>query len=90
LAEFAPSRADSAVHFSSSGSEAVENAIKFVRASRPGARYLINFQRAYHGHTLMALSLTPNHSYRDLFKPTAPDVVTVPFGELDSLDHRMR
>ena len=86
LAECAPSHADSQVHFSNSGSEAVENAIKFVRASRPRARYLINFQHGYHGHTLMALSLTPNHTYQDLFKPLAADVVTLPFGELDVLE----
>lgn len=86
LTEFAPSHADSEVHFSSSGSEAVENAIKFVRAGRPGARYLINFQRAYHGHTHMALSLTPNHGDQDLFKPMAPDIVTLPFGELSTLE----
>ncbi len=86
LAEFAPSHADSEVHFSNSGSEAVENAIKFVRASRPHARYLINFQNGYHGHTLMALSLTPNHTYQDLFKPLAADVVTLPFGEFDVVE----
>ncbi len=86
LTEFAPSHADSEVHFSNSGSEAVEDAIKFVRAGRPNARYLINFQNAYHGHTLMALSLTPDHSYQDIFKPMAPDVVTLPFGEIDPLE----
>lgn len=86
LQEFAPSHADSEVHFSTSGSEAVENAIKFVRAGRPRARYLVNFQNAYHGHTLMALSLTPNHAYQDLFRPMAPDVVTLPFGELRPLE----
>jgi acetylornithine/succinyldiaminopimelate/putrescine aminotransferase len=86
LAEFASSHADSEVHFSNSGSEAVEHAMKFVRAARPEARYLINFQKAYHGHTRMALSLTPNHSYQDLFKPMVPDVVTLPFGEIDPLE----
>ncbi len=86
LAEFAPSHADSQVHFANSGAEAVENAIKFVRASRPHARYLINFQHGYHGLTLMALSLTPNHTYQDLFKPLAADVVTLPFGEFDAVE----
>lgn len=86
LAEFAPSHVDSEVHFASSGSEAVENAIKFVRASRPHARHLINFQRAYHGHTWMALSLTPSHAYQDLFRPLAPDVVTLPFGEITAVE----
>jgi acetylornithine/succinyldiaminopimelate/putrescine aminotransferase len=59
LTEFAPTHASSEMHVANSGSEAIENAIKFVRASRPRARYLINFQNGYHGHTLMALSLPP-------------------------------
>ena len=49
LADFAPSHADSEVHFASTGAEAVENGVKFMRAARPGARYLISFEGAYHG-----------------------------------------
>lgn len=86
LRELAPSHARSQVHFSTSGSEAVENAVKFVRAARRDARYLIAFDHAYHGHTLMALSLTPHHLYQDPFKPMVGDVVTVPFGDLPTLE----
>jgi acetylornithine/succinyldiaminopimelate/putrescine aminotransferase len=85
LARFAPSHADSEILLSNSGAEAVETAIKFVRGGRPNARYLINFTAAYHGLTWMALSLTPNHDYQDIFKRLLPDVVTVPFGKIEAV-----
>ncbi len=84
LADHAPSHADSRVFLSNSGAEAVEAAIKFVRAARPGARYIINFDGAYHGLTWMALSLTASHDYQNLFRPLLPDIVTLPFGDLDA------
>ena len=85
LARFSPSHADSEILLSNSGAEAVEAAIKFVRGGRPNARYLVNFTAAYHGLTWMALSLTPNHDYQDIFKPLLPDVVTVPFGRIEAV-----
>jgi acetylornithine/succinyldiaminopimelate/putrescine aminotransferase len=33
----------------------------------------------------MALSLTPNHDYQDIFKPLLPDVVTLPFGRIEAV-----
>lgn len=41
-----------------SGAEAVENAIKISMRSRPGCKFGISMQRAFHGRTLGALSLT--------------------------------
>jgi 4-aminobutyrate aminotransferase/(S)-3-amino-2-methylpropionate transaminase len=61
-----------------SGAEAVENAVKAARAftRRPG---VICFEGAYHGRTLLALSLTSKYS---LFKkgmgPFASDIVRLP------------
>jgi 4-aminobutyrate aminotransferase/(S)-3-amino-2-methylpropionate transaminase len=61
-----------------SGAEAVENAVKAARVytRRPG---IICFEGAYHGRTLMALSLTSKYS---LFKkgmgPFASDIVRLP------------
>jgi acetylornithine/succinyldiaminopimelate/putrescine aminotransferase len=85
LTRFAPSHADSAILLCNSGAEAVEAAIKFVRGGRPNSRYLINFAGAYHGLTWMALSLTPNHDYQDLFKPLLPDIVTLPYGKIEAV-----
>jgi acetylornithine/succinyldiaminopimelate/putrescine aminotransferase len=90
LASLAPSHSDSQVFFSNSGAEAIECAIKFVMASRPGAPYFLNFERSYHGKTLGALSLTPNPEYQDLFRPLALNVVTLPFGNLDAFEITVR
>lgn len=85
LAHHAPSHADSQVFFSNSGAEAVEAAIKFVKAARPKASYLVNFSRAYHGKTAGALSLTPNPEFQEPFRPLLPNVVTVPYGDSQAL-----
>ena len=66
LSRFAPSHSDSRVFFSNSGAEAIEAAIKFVKAARPKAKEIINFKGAYHGKTFGALALTPNPEYQDL------------------------
>lgn len=81
LASVAPSHSDSHVYFGNSGAEAIEAALKMARAARPKATRFINFTRAYHGKTHGALALTPNEEYQELFRPLAPDVITVPFGD---------
>lgn len=86
LAARAPSHNDSQVFFSNSGAEAVEAALKFVRAARPGASTLINFANAYHGKTFGALSLTPNKEYQGPFEPFPGDVRTLPYGDADALE----
>jgi putrescine aminotransferase len=86
LAARAPSHADSQVFFSNSGAEAVEAALKFVRAARPKASVVLNFSRAYHGKTFGALSLTPNNDYQGPFKPLPGDVRTLPFGATAELE----
>jgi 4-aminobutyrate aminotransferase / (S)-3-amino-2-methylpropionate transaminase / 5-aminovalerate transaminase len=61
------------------GAEAVENAIKIARAytKRPA---VICFEDAFHGRTLLALSLTSKtHPYKAGFAPFASDVYRIPF-----------
>ncbi len=41
-----------------SGAEAVENAMKIAMRKRPQTKYVISMQKAFHGRTLGALSLT--------------------------------
>ncbi|OLZ09621.1 4-aminobutyrate--2-oxoglutarate transaminase [Sulfobacillus thermosulfidooxidans] len=65
--------------FFNSGAEAVENAIKIARAytKRKG---IIAFERAFHGRTLMAMTLTSKvHPYKAGMGPFAPEVYRVPF-----------
>jgi len=90
LAHQAPSHADSQVFFSNSGAEAVEAAIKFVKAARSRASYLINFSKAYHGKTTGALSLTPNPEFQEPFKPLLPNIITLPYGDSRALLSKVR
>ena len=90
LSARAPSHSDSQVFFSNSGAEAIEAALKFVRAARPRAGTIINFSRAYHGKTFGALSLTPNDDYQAPFKPFPGDVRTLPFGDTAAFELALR
>ncbi|BBC31497.1 Acetylornithine aminotransferase [Streptomyces graminofaciens] len=71
------------VHFSGSGTEATETAIKLARAH--GKRRLISMENGYHGKTVGALSLTAKSFYQDPFRPLLPDVRHIPFGDTDAL-----
>jgi 4-aminobutyrate aminotransferase/(S)-3-amino-2-methylpropionate transaminase len=62
-----------------SGAEAVENAVKIARAftKRPA---VICFEDAFHGRTLLAMTLTSKtHPYKAGFEPFASDVYRLPF-----------
>lgn len=57
-----------------SGAEAVENAVKIARAAT-GRTDVIAFRNAFHGRTLMAMSLTgKERPYKQGFGPFAPGV----------------
>jgi len=61
------------------GSEAVENAVKLARAytKRPA---VICFEDAFHGRTLLALSLTSKtHPYKAGFEPFVSDIYRIPY-----------
>ncbi|GEM48960.1 aspartate aminotransferase family protein [Deinococcus cellulosilyticus NBRC 106333 = KACC 11606] len=85
LASQDASHADSKVFFSNSGAEANEAAIKFAKATRPKAKHILNFRRAYHGKTQMTMSLTPNPAIQKDFGPLEPNIHTHPYGDLDAV-----
>ncbi len=61
------------------GAEAIENAVKIARAAtgRPG---IIAFEDAFHGRTMMALSLTSKtHPYKAGFQPFPGEVYRIPY-----------
>lgn len=61
-----------------SGAEAVENAIKIAR-KYTGRSAVVAFEHAFHGRTLLALSLTSKvNPYKDGFGPFAPEVYKSP------------
>jgi len=79
LVAVAPFAGPAKAGFFNSGSEAVENAIKFARAYT-GRTGVVAFEGAFHGRTLMALILTSKtHPYKAGLGPFAPEVYRVPF-----------
>jgi 4-aminobutyrate aminotransferase/(S)-3-amino-2-methylpropionate transaminase len=62
-----------------SGAEAVENAVKIARAAT-GRPAVIAFDQAFHGRTLLAMSLTAKvNPYKKSFGPYAPEIYRAPF-----------
>jgi 4-aminobutyrate aminotransferase / (S)-3-amino-2-methylpropionate transaminase / 5-aminovalerate transaminase len=62
-----------------SGAEAIENSIKIARAftRRPA---IICFEDAFHGRTLLAMSLTSKtHPYKAGFEPFATEIYRIPY-----------
>jgi 4-aminobutyrate aminotransferase len=60
-----------------SGAEAVENAIKIARA-HTGRSGVIAFEQAFHGRTLLTMTLTSKLVYKKGFGPFAPEVYRAP------------
>jgi 4-aminobutyrate aminotransferase / (S)-3-amino-2-methylpropionate transaminase / 5-aminovalerate transaminase len=79
LCALAPVRAPVKAAFFNAGTEAVENAVKFARAYT-GRPAVIAFEGAFHGRTMMSMSLTSKtHPYKAGFGPFAPEVYRAPF-----------
>jgi 4-aminobutyrate aminotransferase/(S)-3-amino-2-methylpropionate transaminase len=65
--------------FFNSGAEAVENAVKIARHAT-GRPAVLAFDSAFHGRTLLAMSLTSKqHPYKAGMGPFAPEVYRAPF-----------
>ncbi|MGZ8566961.1 MAG: 4-aminobutyrate--2-oxoglutarate transaminase [Actinomycetota bacterium] len=65
--------------FANSGVEAVENAVKIARRST-GRSAVVAFDHAFHGRTLMGMSLTAKvMPYKQGMGPFAPEVYRLPF-----------
>jgi ornithine--oxo-acid transaminase len=77
------------VFFSSSGSEGVEAAIKFARATA-GRAGLLCAGSAFHGLTAGALSLMSDPFWREGFGPLLQGVSWVPFGDLIALEKELK
>jgi len=75
-------------YFSSSGSEAIEGAIKFARA-HTGRAGLLYAEGAFHGLTCGALSLMGDPFWREGFGPLLPEAESVPFGNLEALEQEL-
>src|ERR1700692_4565542 len=74
--------------FGSSGSEGVEAAIKFARATT-GRAGIIYAKSSFHGLTNGALSLMNDAFWRERFGPLLPDTLGVPFGDIHALENAL-
>lgn len=72
------------VYFVSSGSEAVEGAMKLAKRFT-GRTEIIAAEGAYHGSTHGALSLMNREDLKNKFRPLLPGIRFVPFNEEDGL-----
>jgi 4-aminobutyrate aminotransferase / (S)-3-amino-2-methylpropionate transaminase / 5-aminovalerate transaminase len=79
LIELSPFAGPAKAAFFNAGTEAVENSIKFARAYT-GRPAVIAFEGAFHGRTLLSMTLTSKtHPYKAGLGPFAPEVYRVPF-----------
>jgi putrescine---pyruvate transaminase len=90
LHDIAP-MADSRIFFTSSGSEAVESALKLTRiahfvAGEPQRTLVISRRPSYHGVTYGGTAATGLPLNQQGFGPLLPDVVQVAADDLDELD----
>lgn len=79
LNERAPTPKPSKTAFFNSGAEACENAVKVARA-KTGRPAVLAFERAFHGRTLLGMTMTGKvHPYSAGFGPLAPAVHRLPY-----------
>jgi 4-aminobutyrate aminotransferase/(S)-3-amino-2-methylpropionate transaminase len=79
LLERAPFRGPAKAAFFNAGTEAVENAVKLARLAT-GRPAVIAFEGAFHGRTLLSMTLTSKpHPYKLGMGPLAPAVYRAPF-----------
>ncbi len=79
LNDLAPGDVERKTMFANSGAEAVENAVKIARRST-GRQAVVTFDHAFHGRTLLAMSLTAKvMPYKQGFGPFAPEIYRLPF-----------
>jgi ornithine--oxo-acid transaminase len=77
------------VLFTSSGTEAVEAALKLGRAAT-GRERVLSTEHGFHGLTLGSLSANGDRHFVERFGPLLPGFSQVPYGDLDALEHELR
>ena len=81
LVELFPHGENTKVMLTNTGSESVENAIKIARQATKRSA-IICYGDAFHGRSMMAMSLTSKVNYKIGCGPFAPEVYRVPFPNL--------
>src|SRR5947209_15390365 len=79
ITKLAPGNFPKKAIFFNSGAEAVANAVKLARFAT-GRPAIITFDNAFHGRTLMTMTMTAKvNPYKYRFGPYAPEVYRAPF-----------
>jgi 4-aminobutyrate aminotransferase/(S)-3-amino-2-methylpropionate transaminase len=79
LGALVPISGETRAAFFNAGTEAVENAVKLARL-HTGRHAVIAFEGAFHGRTLLALTMTSRtHPYKTGLGPFAPEVYRAPY-----------
>lgn len=77
------------VYFCNSGAEANEAALKLARlhgvARGVENGLVVSFQGSFHGRTFGAMTLTGNPKIQNGFAPLVPNVVQLPYNDIDAL-----
>ena len=74
------------VYFTTSGSEAVEGALKLAKRVT-GRTELISFKNSYHGSSHGALSVMGDEYFKNSFRPLLPDVRVLEFNDVKDLEN---
>ncbi|MBV9301750.1 MAG: aspartate aminotransferase family protein [Acidobacteriaceae bacterium] len=76
--------------FCNSGTEAMEGALKMIRAHgnsiRTGKHEIISLENSFHGRTFGALSITGQSKYRNDFEPLLTGIRFVPRNDIEALE----
>lgn len=75
--------------FCNSGTEAVEAAIKFARYTTKREK-IVFCEHGYHGLTMGSLSLNGEEIFREGFGSLLPGCSSVPFNDLEALEHALK
>lgn len=78
LVSILPHGEETKVMLTNTGAEAVENAIKIARQAT-GRPAVICYEGAFHGRSMMAMTLTSKVGYKQHCGPYAPEVYRIPF-----------
>jgi putrescine aminotransferase len=75
--------------FGSSGTEAVEAALKLARIYT-GKKNFIYCISGFHGKTMGSLSVTGKKKYQEPFEPLVPGCIPIPFGDPEALEKALK
>lgn len=75
--------------FCNSGAEAVEGALKLAKIAS-GKSKIVYCQGSFHGKSAGALSVTGREKYQKPFLPLVPNCESVPYGDLNALEDKLK